>query len=419
MNKIIAAFFMALAVMLSPQMDMKAYSFAAACVTGGHELEPACLPVVGRMVRDQKATCHCPPATDDYCPNTIDDWENWTKSPNSVISICCDKPKKECRFTEIQQLACGQPTSIKRNAAKNIKYCVNHVVSTNDTTLESSVRFQTLTNEIEAIDARIIKIQGDILDLSDAANAPGGNMVGNMAQAETLIKQIQKIIADEIEPKRAILARDFSGQSKKIEINCFNESTQSYCTQTTSPACQTSGECSKGRGQVTDQAAYEALMKDKCKKIEWFDCVAEGTTITMADGSKRKIQEVRVGEYVRGYNSNNKVTGMTMEESTPNSLFTLNKDDLHITGGHPILTVAGWKAIHPEDVNAEEKLLKQITKLVEGDEIIIADEATIKVKSISAYIGPKVPTFNLAVNGDYTYIANGIVIRAFKNSTQY
>lgn len=79
-----------------------------------------------------------------------------------------------------------------------------------------------------------------------------------------------------------------------------------------------------------------------------YGCVAEGTLVTMADGSEKAIQTIRAGELIQ---SNPARVPLTVDnytkgfEKQPMYLITTeNKRELLLTEGHPVVTVGGVKA---------------------------------------------------------------------------
>jgi hypothetical protein len=138
----------------------------------------------------------------------------------------------------------------------------------------------------------------------------------------------------------------------------------------------------------------------------------------MADGSLKDIQNIRVGEFVRGYLSVNKVTAVTLNEDETR-LYAINDKLIIITAGHPILTRKGWKAIDVGMVVGDKDFKDSLKTLEVGDEILMTDETVVTVNSIAIHELKNASKYNLAVGGDNTFTANGMVIRAFKASTRY
>ena len=94
------------------------------------------------------------------------------------------------------------------------------------------------------------------------------------------------------------------------------------------------------------------------------ECLDKDTLITMYDGTKKKISDIKAGDIVKTYNENNK----TIEEheveyvykglSKNNKLYKIVMEDnteLIITGNHKVLTNNGWKRV--DELNKNDDIL--------------------------------------------------------------
>lgn len=89
--------------------------------------------------------------------------------------------------------------------------------------------------------------------------------------------------------------------------------------------------------------------------IQW-GCFAEGTRITMCDGTQKPVEAIQKGDKVRTKNGTANVTGtVTGEESKMVVIGTSHGNKLLISKGHPILTESGWKTA--EALSAADRLL--------------------------------------------------------------
>ncbi len=144
-------------------------------------------------------------------------------------------------------------------------------------------------------------------------------------------------------------------------------------------------------------------------------CFTPGTLITMADGSKKPISEIKIGEKVRSASGgSNTVLGFETPKLGTRSLYAFNdSEDYFVTAEHPFLTEDGWKAIDPEATKREKPSIAKrlnITKLEVGD-VIITENGKIKIEKIkSKSADPNQTVYNLILDGDHTYIANGFVV---------
>ena len=138
-------------------------------------------------------------------------------------------------------------------------------------------------------------------------------------------------------------------------------------------------------------------------------CVPEGTSVTLADGSRKGIEGLKVNDVIVAYDvKKGKVAEARIEKilrhnSTKYVLHevkTSGNHDLLVTGNHPILTKAnGWK---------------EVDQLNPGDVIYIVNAQTRKMEetTIAAIIrdkGEKHVVYNLKTSQG-NYLANDIVV---------
>jgi hypothetical protein len=117
-------------------------------------------------------------------------------------------------------------------------------------------------------------------------------------------------------------------------------------------------------------------------------CLIDGTLITMADGSLKPIEEVRIGDSVRSYSTMNKLF-------MPSKVTQTFKHYVGVTSNHPMLVNGKW-------LEAGEVQI--------GDWLLNSDRVLERVNSIEAVYGNKLSVYNLEVDGTHTYIANNVVV---------
>jgi hypothetical protein len=146
-------------------------------------------------------------------------------------------------------------------------------------------------------------------------------------------------------------------------------------------------------------------------------CFVEGTLITLADNSKRVIEDIVIGDAVLGLNGINYVLGydrpLLVDSFRAGNLYGFNGLEKFVTSEHPFMTKQGWKSIDP--INAiiyEPKLIDLNIGLLEiGDEILTENGSYITVDSIEHYKDqPQQIVYNLILDGDHTYYANGLLV---------
>ena len=162
-------------------------------------------------------------------------------------------------------------------------------------------------------------------------------------------------------------------------------------------------------------------------------CFIAGTKVLMADGTLKNIEDVAVGDVVRGYRgSANKVLELDRVPLAGRKLYGFNGKAPFVTSEHPFLTADGWKVINPAGAaNAGHGLT--VATLVAGDAILTIDmkaaagqsasaalpasyrpdtaRETTVIRSIEAYKrDPQMIVYNLKLGGNDTYFADGYLV---------
>ncbi len=137
-------------------------------------------------------------------------------------------------------------------------------------------------------------------------------------------------------------------------------------------------------------------------------CFTADTMVTMSDGTKKNIQDVKVGDVLKGETSNNKVLRLHQPKLS-GKLYSINGGRYFVTEEHPFKTTDGWKSINPSKT-AEENLNIIVTKLEIGD-VLVTENDLIKIKTINSK-GASFDTdlYNFALDGDHTYYADGYLV---------
>ncbi|MFH2028336.1 MAG: hypothetical protein ABIJ08_04320, partial [Nanoarchaeota archaeon] len=144
-------------------------------------------------------------------------------------------------------------------------------------------------------------------------------------------------------------------------------------------------------------------------------CFLAGTKITYLDGSTKNIEDVKVGDSILSYNTdNNQYTNavvLELESPIRNDYYIIKLEDneiLKITDEHPVYTQDGWASIVPEATLHDANL--NVKKLNEKDKILNVNKRWIKIKEIT-HIREKVQTYNLKhVSNTNTFFANDILV---------
>ncbi|MEM6602949.1 MAG: Hint domain-containing protein [Pseudomonadota bacterium] len=144
-------------------------------------------------------------------------------------------------------------------------------------------------------------------------------------------------------------------------------------------------------------------------------CLKEGTLVKMYDGSDKPIEELKLGDYVLGNHGPAKILAKSRFAQEEDHMYSINGGEAFFTIEHPILTVNGWKSINPAITSTQNSDTKIIGILSIGDEIIKSDRSIVKVTSITKEVMKNgANAYNLSVEGDGSFFANGFVMKGFK-----
>ncbi len=138
-------------------------------------------------------------------------------------------------------------------------------------------------------------------------------------------------------------------------------------------------------------------------------CFISDTKVTMADGSIKNIQDVKIGDVVKGEKSNNEVLAYHRPLKSDGKIYGFNKGRLFVTEEHPFKTTQGWKSLNPEKTR-QEHIGISVTKLEVGD-TLIKESGNEVINSIESKNVPETtPLYNFVLSGDRTYYADGFLV---------
>ncbi|MDG1573274.1 Hint domain-containing homing endonuclease [Robiginitalea sp. M366] len=160
-------------------------------------------------------------------------------------------------------------------------------------------------------------------------------------------------------------------------------------------------------------------------------CFTGDTQVLMADGSSRRISEVRVGDLVLGAQHKvNRVIDIERPVLGNRQLFAFNGEKHFITKEHPIMTANGWASISPR-ATQEENSRMSVLKLETGMSVIrYARASQMALHGIAESLMDTpmqmneetltrieartdrwdLPLFNLILDGSHTYFANRYLV---------
>lgn len=161
-------------------------------------------------------------------------------------------------------------------------------------------------------------------------------------------------------------------------------------------------------------------------------CFTAGTTVLMADGGTKMIEDVRIGEKVLGKDGAlSTVTGIERPRLGKRLLYAINGGRAFVTAEHPFWTASGWKSIDPRATFAENPRLT-VGALEVGDLVAMLAEpklaaagggavtisyapaASLQSQAIRSILGvtgdPRMRVYNLLLGGNHTYFADGFLV---------
>ncbi len=143
-------------------------------------------------------------------------------------------------------------------------------------------------------------------------------------------------------------------------------------------------------------------------------CFAPGTMILMVDGTKKAIEDVRVGDEVRSFDEktqtivNGKV--MALEAPTRDHLTTIVFADgktLRLTDEHPMFTKKGWASLDPGFTLKHHSM--KVEKLRVGSKVLDSNKKWNKIISVNTILVTN-KVYNLAkVEPTETFFADGFL----------
>jgi hypothetical protein len=146
-------------------------------------------------------------------------------------------------------------------------------------------------------------------------------------------------------------------------------------------------------------------------------CFVEGTYITLPDGIKMLIEEVKVGMEILTYNEDYEETEIGIVKSliqpSASKFILLDFADgtsIQCTPEHPFWIIdKGWCSFDPTSSMELHDL--EVAQLIEGDIALNEFDEHITIEGITEIVSKK-PTkvYNLEIEDNHTYYANGILV---------
>lgn len=366
----------------------------------------ACLPEADRMQPNvnletgeallSTPECHCPPTS--HCPDTTTAWTQnndgnsnrrlWM--PPDLASICCQQPvKTDCDVYAPQQFIdeTGGLRSVSIEYAIDKGFCQRANYGRNGFTV--SRKYSSPIRDFY-YSCRFYRSSSP-----DSASAT--NKANSYNRCFSTCSNIDKrVCADACRAAAKIPDTKYvaeAGNPNKLE-----------------ESVPTAFACAARR---TTRVCYDRIIRKFNCVRENSSCLARGTLVLMEDGSSKTIETITAGERVRGHSgSSNGVLEVVDLHWDDLTLYDINDGALLLTADHPVMTNDGWKAVsYDAELDRFKYGLNQVGELQVGD-VVVAVTGPIIIKSITPTATlTDYTTYNLRLDGDETFYANGIVVK--------
>jgi len=144
-------------------------------------------------------------------------------------------------------------------------------------------------------------------------------------------------------------------------------------------------------------------------------CFIAGTKVTMADGTLKNIEDIKVGDKVKGHKDDNEVIKLDPTLLANRKLYSFNNNDHYFfTSEHPFMTEEGWKSVKPEKTKERDgiELYNQLEGELKIGDKLVTDKGLIEITDIKSkeINKPDMPLYNFNVSNDNSYIADDYVV---------
>ena len=137
------------------------------------------------------------------------------------------------------------------------------------------------------------------------------------------------------------------------------------------------------------------------------DCFIHKTSIIMEDETIKRIDEVKVGDIVKSEINTSNVVGIDVHKEKEYTIYSINNSEAFVTAEHPFKTTTGWKAIDPLETFKTHGIESNTLEI--GD-ILITKEGTEEIKSINKSTTTVDTVYNLRLDNEHVYYANGYLV---------
>ena len=143
-------------------------------------------------------------------------------------------------------------------------------------------------------------------------------------------------------------------------------------------------------------------------------CIFSGTPITLADGTTKPIEALKVGDQLQSHNGTATILAKSKFSQREDTMYSINKGEAFFTVEHPILTTQGWKSVDATVTSVTGDTII-VGSLAVGDVLLLAGGKELTVTSIDKKpLTNGVDAYNLSLTGDGSFVAQGFIMKGFK-----
>ena len=221
-----------------------------------------------------------------------------------------------------------------------------------------------------------------------------------------------KMQEKKVEAARVAAVEAVAQQARDAE-RVAREKKQAAKAKALNPQVYASREENDGTSSFGDQTAEEQA---------YGSCFIAGTKVTMSDGTLKNIEDIKVGDKVKGHKGNNEVIKLDPTLLGERKLYSFNDNEHYFfTSEHPFMTEEGWKSIKPEKTKERDgvELYNQLKGELKIGDKLVADNGLIEITDIKSkeMNSPEMPLYNFNISNDNSYIADNYIVHNKGGST--
>jgi len=233
------------------------------------------------------------------------------------------------------------------------------------------------------------------------AGNPADNVFAGM-NATSAFGDITKGAQKRIDTRTKTAAKK-AGTWTKEKLDAFNAKTEKFKQQ----------KAEHDKAAAKDKAQAKAAKENRAGT--GGSCFIAGTKVTMSDGTLKNIENIVIGDKVKGHKEDNTVIKLDPTLLADRKLYSFNDNEHYFfTSEHPFMTEEGWKSIKPEKTKERDgiELYEQLKGELKVGDKLVTDNGSVEIKDIKSkeISNPEMPLYNFNVSNDNSYIADNYVV---------